>query len=383
MMKPGCLMRLAAIFDQLGRLGHAMGAGLRALLLSLRAWVLFLVGLIVLLVIYYCLSDRYTPFTSDAYVQAYVIQMAAQVEGRVTRVAVHENQRVEKGELLFEIDRRPFEHRVRQLEAKLTYATKQIEQMESDLAAARADAAKAAADEAFALAVFQQETVIFKQDSTTERKYLDALQKHKAAQAVTQRTQALIRQREQGLAALLGDEHALVAEVRAQLATARLDLDWTRVHAPASGFITNLQLREGSYVHVGQPVLTCIDGETFWIVANFRENCLERLAAGQTAEISFNTYPGRVWSTRVESVGWGVNQGQGVPSGLLPEVENLQTWIRPAQRFQVRLAVPDSADLQFRVGASAAVTVYTTPDYWLNPLAEFWQRVVAWFDYLY
>jgi len=102
----------------LNRLGRILLAVLlfplafgQKLLLSARAWVLFILLIVVVLVVYYVLADLYTPFTTDAYVQAYVVQVAPRVEGQVVRVCVHENQAVSKGDLLFEIDRRPFEHR--------------------------------------------------------------------------------------------------------------------------------------------------------------------------------------------------------------------------------------------------------------------------------
>lgn len=355
----------------------------RRLLGSVRFWVLFLLAVIVVLVVYYALSDRYTPFTTDAYLQAYVVQMAAQVEGQVIAIHVHENEQVAQGRLLFEIDPRPFQHRVAQLEAKLVLASQRVLQMESELAAARAEEARVAADESYAQAVFRQEAIIYKQDSTTERKYLDALQKHKAAQASREKALALVRQAEQALAARIGAEHALVAETKAQLAEAKLNLEWTKVTAPTDSYVTNLQLRVGSYVRVGQPVLTCIDANQWWIVANFRENSLEHLRPDQPVEISFNSYPGRVFPGRVQSVGWGVGQGQGVPSGELPHIRNQQTWIRQAQRFQVRVILDEPLDHPLRVGATAALTVYTSDDYLLNPVARFWQRAVSKFDYLY
>src|SRR5215467_12025710 len=103
----------------LGRVGRILLAVVlfplrlgRRLLLSARAWVLFILLVIAALVAYYVLSDRYTPFTTDAYVQAYVIQVAPRVEGQVVHVYVRENQAVKKGDLLFEIDPRPFEYQV-------------------------------------------------------------------------------------------------------------------------------------------------------------------------------------------------------------------------------------------------------------------------------
>jgi multidrug resistance efflux pump len=357
-------------------------SGGRKLLLSARAWVLFVLLVIAALVAYYILSDRYTPFTTDAYIQAYVIQVAPRIEGQVVHVYVQENQAVKKGELLFEIDPRPFEHRVAFLEAKRVAAIQQVAQMESELSAAKAEDARLVAEEAYARAVNDQEKEIYKQEATTDRKYLDAIQKHKAAQAALVRSQAQTRKAEQALAARIGEEHALVAEVRARLAEARLNLDWTRIYAPANGYVTNVQLREGSYVHVGIPVLTCIDGEQWWVVANYRENSLENVRPGQRVGLTFNTYPGRIFPGVVESVGWGVDQGQSAPSGNLPAVSEPKNWIRLAQRFEVRVIPQLPPGYPLRVGATASVVVYTREEYWLNGVTETWQEIEAALEHL-
>src|SRR5258708_4688990 len=286
----------------LGRLGRILLAVLlspvrigRKLLLSARAWVLCALLVIAALVVYCVLSDRYTPFTTDAFVQAFVIQVTARVEGQVVRVDVQENQPVKKGDLLFEIDPRPFEHRVAVLEAKLVDAIHQVEQMRNELLASKADDERVVAGEAYARAVQEQETEIRKQQATTERKYLDAVQKYRMARADRERSRALTKKAEQALAARVGGEHSLVAEINAELADARLHLSWTRVLAPADGYGTNVQLREGSYVRAGAPVLTCIENEQWWVVANYRENSLEFLRPGQRVGLSFNTYPGLIF----------------------------------------------------------------------------------------
>src|SRR6266436_9750791 len=355
----------------------ALLSGGRRLLLSARAWVLFVLLVIAALVAYYVESDRHTPFTTDAYVQAYVIQVAPRVEGQVVRVCVQENQAVSKGDLLFEIDRRPFEHRVALLEAKRVEAIQQVAQLESELSAANAEDARLVAEEAYAQTVHEQEKEIFKQDATTDRKYVEAVQKHKAAQAALGRSRAQVRKAEQALAARIGEEHALVAEVNAQLEQARLDLAWARVYAPCDGLITELQLREGAYTHVGQAVMTLIDSGGWLVVANFRENAMSRLREGQPARVALRGAPGRVFDARVVSVGWGVSQGQGVPSGQLPDVKVPSSWVPPAQRFQVRLALDDPQSVQPRVGMTGSAAVYTEPDGVLNDITRFWHQVIA------
>ncbi len=349
---------------------------------SARFWIAFLVLLIATLVIYYASSDKWTPFTRDVYVQAYVIQVAPRVEGEVVQVLVQENQPVEKGDLLFVIDPRPYEHRVRTLEAKRAWVIQQVAQLESDWQAEKAEEARLTAEESYARTVFDQESRIFKDEATTERRYVEARQKYQAAQAARERSKALARQKEQALQARLGSVHALVAEVEAQLATAQLDLEWTRIRAAATGFVSNAQLRVGSHVKAGQAVLTLIDGTQFWIVANFRETNLEYMQPGQPTEISLKKYPGRIFHGQVQSLGWGVGEGQGVPSGELPRLNNAPVWLHPAQRFPVRVVLDPSENVILQVGMKGSVTVFVEDRPVLGPLARFWQMVEAWLHYL-
>lgn len=349
---------------------------------SIRAWVAFIVLLILALATYYILSDLYTPFTTDAYVQAYVVQVAPRVEGQVVSVRVQENQAVNKGDLLFQIDPRPYEHQVELLTAKRVEAVQQVAQMESELAAAKADDDRLVAEEAYAKVVHDQENEIYKKDATTDRSYVAAVQKHKAAEAARQQGEAQTRKIEQALAARIGEVHALVAEVEAQLAQAMLNLEWTRVYSPANGYVTNVQLRDGAYVHVGTPVITCVDGDQWWVVANFRENALSRLRAGQPARVAFRSLPASVFPAKVVSVGWGVSQGQGVPSGQLPDVRVPESWVPPAQRFQVRLELEEPDSVPMRVGMTGSVAVYTEPRGLLNYVTGLWHRVIAWLYHL-
>jgi len=303
--------------------------------------------------------------------------------GQVVHVAVRENQAVRKGELLFEIDPRTFRQRVALLKAKWVQATYQVAQMESELAAAKAEEERLAADEDYAKVVYDQEIVIFKGEATTVRRFKDAVQKYKAAQAARERGRAEIRRAEQALAARIGEEHALVAEAKAELEEARLNLEWTRIYAPANGYVTNVQLREGFYVHAGVPVLTFIDADQWWVVANYRENSLEHIRPGQRVGLTFNTYPGRIFPGVVQTVSWGVNQGQGAPSGNLPAISEPRNWIRLAQRFQVWITPELPEEYPLRVGATASVVVYTREKYWLNAVTKIWQDIVAYWDYLY
>jgi multidrug efflux system membrane fusion protein len=356
--------------------------GTRRLLGSFRFWILALLGVLILLVIYYAMADYFTPLTVDAYLQAYVVQVAPQVEGQVVSVPVHEGQVVRKGDLLFALDRRPFEHKVRILEARRVLAVQQVEQLKAELAASRAEHRRLVAESAYADVVNRQEQQIFRTQATTERRYQEALRKSEASRASVEKATGEVDRVRAALDARVGSEHAAVAEVEAQSAEARLNLDYTRVYAPCDGVITDLQLREGDYIHVGEAVLSVIDTSRWLVVAQYREDCLVRMREGQPALVALQGAPGRLLPAHVRRIGWGVGQGQGVPSGRLPRVETLPSWVPPSQRFQVRLELDHPEQVPLRVGMTGSVSVYTRPVGTLNRITRTLHQVIAWFYYL-
>jgi len=364
------------------KLVAAIGRGLRRVATSFLFWALVVVCILILLVIYYALAEIYTPFTTEAYVQAYVVQVAPQVAERVIRVHVREGDRVKAGTLLFELDPALFEQKVASLEAKKVEAEHKVKQLDAEHAAARADRERLVAEAEYAASVLRQEQAIYKANSTTERRYLEALKKNEASQAAVRQSSSEIRRVEDALDAKILGEHSLVAQVKAELAEARLNLGYTKVYAPCNGLITDLQLREGAYAHTGQAVMTLIDTSHWLIVANFRENSLPQLREGQPARVAFRSIPARLVDARVSSIGWGVSQGQGIPSGQLPDVKLPTSWVPPAQRFQVRLTLDHPESVSLRVGMTGSVAVYTEDKGLLNGITAFWQRVIAWLYYL-
>ncbi len=364
------------------RLIGAAGRGLRQMVGSFRFWVLAIVVVLVLLIAYYALSEVYTPLTTEAYVQAYVVQIAPQVGEKVVRVHVREGDRVKAGALLFELDTALFKQNVASLEAKLVEVEHQVKQLDADLAAARADHERLVAEADYAALVYRQEQAIFKTESTTERRYREAVQKDKATQAAVRQSDSIVQRIQDALNARISGENAMVAQVKAQLAEARLKLDYTHVHAPCDGLITDLQLRDGAYVHTGQAVMTLIDTAHWLVIANFRESSLAHLHEGQPANVALRGLPGTLLEARISSIGWGVSQGQGIPSGQLPDVKIPTSWVPPAQRFQVRLLLDNPETVPLRVGMTGSVAVYTQSDGALRHVTRFWHKLIAWLYYL-
>ncbi|KRT64878.1 MAG: Multidrug resistance efflux pump [Candidatus Dadabacteria bacterium CSP1-2] len=357
---------------------------LRGMALSVKAWVYLIVSLIVLIIIYYVLLDQYTPYTNDAYIQAYVVQIAPQVEGPVTKVYVKNDTFVKTGQPLFEIDYRPYEYKVKQLEAKLVKTRQDIMQLESEIRAAEAVAVQSEADFIYAKRRFEDLLPLAKKQFIPQLQLDQARDDLNAKRALVHKAEADLARARQALELKIDGDYAIIKEAESDLALAKYYLSQTRVYAPIDGYITNLQLILGSYVKVGEAVITLVDAGNWWIIANFQENSLERIRPGQAAELSIATYPGKIFKGKVESIYWGVSTGQGIPSGDLPDVQNPGNWVKLAQRFPVRLTLLNlDSTYPLRIGGSVSVAVFTEKGLILNSLAKLWLRIGSYVNYIY
>ena len=347
-------------------------------------WVKSIIALILILIFYFILMDRYTPYTSDAYVQAYVVQIAPQVEGRVTEVYVSNNQEVKKGDLLFQIDPRPFEYTVAQLNAELIQTQQQIDQIKSEILAMDAALKTAQAELNYANTRYNDLVPLAEKNYIARLELDQALDNLNTSKAGLLSAEANLQASKQKLEFTIDGDYALIRNAEAQLASAQYDLDQATVYAPSDGIVTNLQLAKGAYIDVGTAVLTFVDTDSWWIVANFKENSIGRIAPGQNARVSIAMYPGKTFKASVESVDWGVSTGQGMPSGELPIVESVNTWVKIAQRFPVRLKLDKQhEDYNLRIGGSVTVAVFNDGGFILNGLARLWLKIGSLVDYLY
>ena len=347
-------------------------------------WVKSIVVLILILIFYFILMDRYTPYTSDAYVQAYVVQIAPQVEGRVIEVNVSNNQDVNKGDVLFQIDPRPYEYTVAQLNAELIQTRQQIDQIKSEIISMDASLKSAQAELNYAQKRYNDLVPLAEKNYIAKLELDQAVDNLNTSKASLLSAEANLQASKQKLEFTIDGDYALIRNAEAQLASAQYDLDQTTVYAPSDGIVTNLQLANGAYIDVGTAVLTFVDTDSWWIVANFKENSIGRISAGQSARVSIAMYPGQTFKASVESVDWGVSTGQGMPSGELPIVESVNTWVKIAQRFPVRLKLDDQHDnYNLRIGGSVTVTVFNDGGFILNGLARLWLKIGSLVDYLY
>src|SRR5215467_7316274 len=155
----------------------------------------------------------------------------------------------------------------------------------------------------------------------------------------------------------LANTNARIAAAEAAVHSAELDLEYTRMRAPFTGRVVNLNISTGAFARTGVEVFTLVDSSTWYVMANFRETQLRHIPAGAPVELYLQSHPRRRFKGTVVGLGWAVLPENGTSVNGLPRVERSLDWIRLAARFPVRIKVEDP-DESFRIGASAVATVH-------------------------
>ena len=291
--------------------------------------------------------------TDNAYVNARIVQVSSLVMGQVVNVPIRENQYVHKGDVLFELDRRPFEAALAESEGKLHQAEQGTRQDQSDVLAAQADTAQQRAALTNAEANLRRTTQLVKQNFMSKQAEDDAQARVNVAEAAVAASRARVEKARAALATGGGATPAVrVAE--AEVEKARLDLEHAVMRAPEEGWITRFDLTPGTVVTPGNPLFAIVVAGSFWVDANFKETELKGVVPGRPATIVVDMYPDHAFHGKVESLAGGT----GAAFSLLPAQNANGNWVKVAQRVPVRISVADP-DPRFplRVGATATVTV--------------------------
>ncbi|MGF6985196.1 multidrug efflux system membrane fusion protein [Paraburkholderia atlantica] len=328
--------------------------------LPAAAIVLIAIGLLV--VVLWRLD--HAPSTDDAYVYADTISVVPEVSGRIIELPVRDNQAVKQGDLLLRIDPRPYQAALDQARARLDTLNSQIVLTQRSVHAQQynADSVQAAVERARAVANQAADT-LRRTEPLLAQGYVSAeeVDRARTAQRSAQaELNAAMREAQQASAAVSGVD-ALVAqraEVRAQIALAELNLEFTEVHAPFDGRVVSLRTTVGQFASALRPVFTLIDTRHWYVVANFRETELKGVHAGTPSTVYLMSDTARRFTGVVDSVGYGVlpDDGGVVEQGL-PSVQRTINWVHVSQRFPVKIAVRNPDPELFRIGTSAVATL--------------------------
>lgn len=296
------------------------------------------------------------PATQDAYLGANIVRIAPQVSGTIETVGPSSYSQVQKGDLLMQIDPRPFQAAVDQAEAGLAQARQQVSTLQKsvDQAEAELSGRKAALDNARHNAERSQ-ALLAKGNMSKASAQQDEAALREAQSAYTAAVSAVARAK-----AALGDggdgDNVLVKAAQARLEQAKLALSHTRIVAPADGHVGQVSGLPGGMAQAGVSFLQLVETNHWWVDANFKETDLARIHPGQTATVKVDMIPGKEFSGKVVSL----SPASGASFSLFPPQNATGNWVKVAQRFPVRIDLGQMPkDAQFRVGASTKVVVNT------------------------
>jgi multidrug resistance efflux pump len=337
--------------------------------------------------LWYFAADRLTPHSSQARVQAFVVPVAAEVAGKVLAVYVKNNDDVQRGQPLFDIDASQYQIALQRSRAdyesvhhSVNASVATVEAARASLQAAQANRIKADKDATRQEALYAEDrgAISVRRLEIAQFTRIEAHSKEQAAEADLRKAQEA--------AGDAGDDNALLRSARSAIEKAELDLARTKVIAPASGLVTDLRTDVGHFVQAGAPAMTLITIHDLWINADMTENNLGNIGPGNEVAIVLDVLPGEVLKGRVRSVGYGVSSGQEAPPGTLPTIQNSRDWLRQAQRFPVTIEFDASEAERLRkarVGGQAEVMVLTGSNFLMNTLGAGYIHLKSWLSYIY
>jgi RND family efflux transporter MFP subunit len=286
-----------------------------------------LLAILVVLLKYF--NYRNNTWTRNGQVCAEVVQVAPRVSGPIVNLPIRDNQFVKTGDLLFAIDPRTFQASLDQASAAVQKAESVIKEIDSEIE-------KNAAE-------FERQQELLPKKATSQKSVDRARANFEVSRE--KRTGAL----------------ASLAQARASLRQAELNLEFTQITAPVDGYVTNLNLRLGSNPVANQPALALVDVNSYWVCGFFKETSIRKVSQGDQAIVTLMAYPKQPIEGYVDSIGWGIAQDDGSTGfELLPNVNPTFEWIRLAQRVPVVVYLKEvPKEIQLRVGTTASVLVKT------------------------
>jgi len=319
--------------------------------------------------------------TDDAFVDGRMHVIAPKVAGTVMMIHIQDNQLVKRSDLILEIDPVDYEVMVRQAQADLDNqratlseikdsvdtVKKQMEQINAAVEAGRANLELQKANLELAKVNLQRAEYLLKKEAIAKQQYDNAKNGYEVASAQVRAGEAQVRQLEASLeaqkalikqtAARIPSQKAQIRQKEAALQGAELNRGYTKIYAPADGYITKRTVEIGNQVQAGQPLMAVVplNQEDVWITANYKETQLKKVKPGQRVAIKVDTYPGHVFSGTVDSV----MAGTGAVFSLFPPENATGNYVKVVQRVPVKIVLDKGSDPGhlLRIGMSVVPTI--------------------------
>lgn len=323
------------------------------------------------------------PFTKNARIYFTVTPILPGVKGRVVTVTAQPNEPLKAGDELFALDPRPYQYLVDQKKAALAEAQQNVKQLKAQLDQASAIAEKANAQLQLAQQTYDRQAQLFQKGVVAQATLDTATRNVDAARQSVAGARAEKERARLAYSSDINGENTTVARLRAELSDAEYNLDQTVTRAPGAGFVTQVALRPGLYV-VPVPLRPAMvfvntsrrDRE---FAAAFQQNALQRVKAGDDAEIAFDAVPGRVFKGKVRLIQDAIASGQLQATGNLVNVDASVT----GRAVAIIDIEDDISGYQLPPGAAAQVAIYT--HYWhhLSTIRKILLRMRSWENYVF
>ncbi len=324
--------------------------------------ILAVVAILVVGVVMWWLHARNYESTDDAFIDARNVSVSPQVVGAITEVPVTDNQLVQTGGLLVQIDPRDYQAAVEEAKAQVDQANTAIVNLDAQI-----EAQKARIDQAEKQVVQSEAALTFAQQENSRAQ--DLVKRGAGTEQTAQQTRSNLTQAQAGMASAEANAAAAkkqipvleaqrlsaiaqVAQMEAALQHARDNLERTRLTAPEPGRATKISAAVGALAQPGQ-VLMIFVPENKWVTANFKETQLDLMRPSQPADIAIDAYPGRVFKGHVDSI----QAGSGAAFSLLPPQNATGNFVKVVQRVPVKIVFDHPPDVYVGPGMSVVPTV--------------------------
>ena len=324
------------------------------------------------------------PFTKNARIYFAVTPVLPGVKGRVIEVPVQANTQLKEGDELFRIDPKPYEYVVDQKQAALAEAEQNVRQLKASLDQATAAAERASAQFELAQQNYDRQAELFEKKVIAQATLDTFTRNLEAAKQSLTGGRAEEERARLAHSANIDGIHTTVARLRAELADAQFDLDQTVTRAPAVGFVTQLALRPGMYVVPAplRPVMVFVntDKRDQELVAAFQQNSLQRVKAGDEAEVAFDAVPGRVFKGKVRLVLDAIAAGQLQATGALVDVGERTAGGRALALLDIH---DDMSGYQIPLGAAGQAAIYTEHWHHVSMIRKILLRMRSWQNFIF
>ncbi len=265
--------------------------------------------------------------TDNAYVETHSVQISPKVSGQVVNVYVTDNQKVKEGDLIAEIDDSDYRTKLAELNAKYDMTVYKQKNAKANYSAVNSELKLAQRDLDRYISLYR-DGAASKQDYDRAQAKFDAV-KAKQVQA----DEDLLSSKNNKVA------DAELKQLAALKRQAELNLSYTKIYAPQDGYVTNRNVEKGAYVQVGQPLLVVVP-EKIWVVANFKENQLQKMHVGQFVEIKIDTYPQKRFRGKIDSI----QRSSGAKASLFPPENAVGSFVKVVQRIPVKIVFDERID---------------------------------------